>query len=153
MTTPAAWYPDPSTLWELRWWDGTAWSDQVATGACRSVEAYPLRQQPPADPRTLLWTAAANNGNEPVRLELTWAALNFIPERRVHESRAWPLQFIAAVTLDAAGPDGTGDLRLTLQGSGYVGPSTFVFSGMAQAHYVRAVILRQRAIITGRPAG
>ncbi len=29
---PAAWYPDPSTRFELRYWDGTEWTEHVARG-------------------------------------------------------------------------------------------------------------------------
>lgn len=28
-TTPAGWYPNPQNPTQLRWWDGTAWTDQV----------------------------------------------------------------------------------------------------------------------------
>jgi len=26
------WHPDPSGRWQVRWWDGSAWTDHVATG-------------------------------------------------------------------------------------------------------------------------
>ena len=28
-TTPAGWYPNPDDATQLRWWDGSAWTDQV----------------------------------------------------------------------------------------------------------------------------
>lgn len=31
-TTPAGWYPDPSGRFELRYWNGTAWTEHVARG-------------------------------------------------------------------------------------------------------------------------
>ena len=30
--TPAAWYPDPSKRFELRYWDGSEWTEHVARG-------------------------------------------------------------------------------------------------------------------------
>ena len=30
MSTPPGWYPDPSSPTQLRWWDGSAWSEQTA---------------------------------------------------------------------------------------------------------------------------
>jgi len=30
VTTPAGWYPDPSGRYELRYWDGTQWTEHVA---------------------------------------------------------------------------------------------------------------------------
>jgi hypothetical protein len=32
VTTPAGWYPDPSNRFEPRYWDGTQWTEHVATG-------------------------------------------------------------------------------------------------------------------------
>ena len=29
-TTPAGWYPDPSGRFEMRYWDGTAWTEHVS---------------------------------------------------------------------------------------------------------------------------
>ncbi len=29
---PAAWYPDPSNRFELRYWDGSEWTEHVARG-------------------------------------------------------------------------------------------------------------------------
>jgi Protein of unknown function (DUF2510) len=32
VTTPAGWYPDPSGRFEMRYWDGTAWTEHVSRG-------------------------------------------------------------------------------------------------------------------------
>ncbi len=31
-SAPAAWYPDPSKRFELRYWDGAVWTEHVARG-------------------------------------------------------------------------------------------------------------------------
>ena len=36
---PADWYKDPSGRFELRYWNGTAWTEQVATGGTQSTDA------------------------------------------------------------------------------------------------------------------
>ena len=40
-TNPAAWHIDPSKRHELRYWDGTAWTDHVSDNAVTSVDAMP----------------------------------------------------------------------------------------------------------------
>jgi hypothetical protein len=30
VTTPAGWYPDPSGRFEMRYWDGSAWTEHVS---------------------------------------------------------------------------------------------------------------------------
>jgi hypothetical protein len=30
--SPAGWFPDPVERYQLRWWDGTVWTENVATG-------------------------------------------------------------------------------------------------------------------------
>jgi hypothetical protein len=35
------WYPDPSGRWQVRWWDGAAWSDHVAAGGRRASDPAP----------------------------------------------------------------------------------------------------------------
>lgn len=41
-SVPANWYPDPSKRYELRYWNGTAWTEHVASGGVQSVD--PPRQ-------------------------------------------------------------------------------------------------------------
>ena len=42
MTGPAAgWHPDPSGRWQLRWWDGSAWTDHVASGGRHGRDPAP----------------------------------------------------------------------------------------------------------------
>jgi hypothetical protein len=36
---PPAWVPDPFGRYEVRWWDGTRWTEHVATGGERGVDA------------------------------------------------------------------------------------------------------------------
>ena len=42
-TTPANWYPDPTGRHQLRYWDGTAWTDHVSDTGVQSTDA--LQQQ------------------------------------------------------------------------------------------------------------
>lgn len=36
--TPAGWVPDPSGRYEMRYWDGSSWTEHVATGATQGVD-------------------------------------------------------------------------------------------------------------------
>jgi uncharacterized protein YxjI len=38
MSTPANWYPDPNGRAELRYWDGSVWTDHVSTGGVQSTD-------------------------------------------------------------------------------------------------------------------
>ena len=37
-TTPANWYPDPTRRHQLRYWDGTAWTDHVSDNGITSTD-------------------------------------------------------------------------------------------------------------------
>ncbi len=42
MSGPApGWHPDPSGRWQVRWWDGAAWTDQVASNGRRGSDPAP----------------------------------------------------------------------------------------------------------------
>lgn len=152
MTTPN-WYPDPSERWELRWWDGQGWAENVATGPVQSTDPYPSTPTAPTDPNQLLAMVEGTSGREPVQFLLSWETLTFVPQRRPHETRVFPLWMVTGLEVsgstDAAGG---GKIRLSVGGPGYVGPAVFVIDTSANAHWLRALTLRQRAITTGIPA-
>lgn len=37
-TTPAGWHPDPHKAFELRYWDGTTWTEHVSTNGSQDVD-------------------------------------------------------------------------------------------------------------------
>ncbi len=39
--TAPGWHPDPAGRWQLRWWDGAAWTDRVATGGRVGTDPVP----------------------------------------------------------------------------------------------------------------
>ena len=40
-TVAPGWYPDPSARWQVRWWDGSAWSDHVAANGRQARDPLP----------------------------------------------------------------------------------------------------------------
>lgn len=152
MNVGPGWYPDPTGLWEFRYWDGTVWTDQVVTGGYQSTDAHPPTDQPPARPDTVLWSMSGVFEREPVRVDLHWHLVAFVPTRRVHETRYWPLGFLRSLTFDSLAADGSGDLRFGVGGPGYVGPGVVLVRQVTAAAQARAIVLRQRALIAGIPA-
>jgi hypothetical protein len=49
-TTPGAWHPDPTRRYESRWWDGSRWTQHVATKG--RTMSDPLVSLPDSDPAT-----------------------------------------------------------------------------------------------------
>ncbi len=41
-STPAGWYADPLGAAEIRYWDGSEWTEHVSTGGVQSVAPLPL---------------------------------------------------------------------------------------------------------------
>jgi hypothetical protein len=39
MTPAPAWYPDPANRHQLRYWDGTAWTEQVSNNGVTAVDS------------------------------------------------------------------------------------------------------------------
>ena len=50
-TRPQEWLPDPSGRHELRWWDGTQWTEHVSDGGETSTDAEGAQGNPPPPPR------------------------------------------------------------------------------------------------------
>ena len=147
------WYPDPSGYWEYRWWDGSSWSADVATGLYQHAEPLPTIAPTPGDPRAAIFDVSGTYEREPARFVLSWYHVTFVPTRRVHETRHLPLGMVAAAKVaNASSADAAGTVRLEIRGAGYVGPGVIELKGVPGAHWVRALILRQRAIVTGIPA-
>ncbi|MBS1848817.1 MAG: DUF2510 domain-containing protein [Actinobacteria bacterium] len=148
--TPTGWYPDPSGLWESRWWDGTSWTDTVATGGFQSSEPVTSSPAVPTDESVPLAEVGGTYEREPAALRLTWSFLAFIPTRRAHETRWLPLPFVHPIIVEGvSAPGGPGRLRVSVRGPGYVGPGVYVVNGVVDASRFRALVLRQRAIVAG----
>lgn len=47
--TAAAWHPDPTGRHELRYWDGTQWTEHVSDGGVQSTSPLTPHQEPAAD--------------------------------------------------------------------------------------------------------
>lgn len=105
MTTPAAWHPDPTGVFDHRYWDGSRWTEHVAVRGARgtsAVEADPVQAQRVAAtlaPRTPAPAPAAPATPTPA---MTAAAPPTAAPARPVPADAY------AITLPAGGPRGAG---------------------------------------------
>ena len=63
--TAAAWHPDPTGRHELRYWDGSQWTEHVSDGGV--VSSSPL--QPPAEPQQEQQQAQYTQQEQPAQYE------------------------------------------------------------------------------------
>jgi hypothetical protein len=125
----------------------------VQTGSYAADEPYPLVIAAPTDRDAPLLTIETNARS--VRSEqyvLTWHALATASPSNVqpHVTAILPLWMIQQIEVTASnrsGP-GTGDLRLTIGGERYTGPTIRVLKAVVHPHWAKAIIWRQRALAT-----
>jgi hypothetical protein len=143
LTTPG-WYPDPGGCWDLRWWDGRAWADDVQTGLHQAKDPYPPIPLA-VDRSACIWLAVsrtASLGDE--RYLLTGDALHIY--RGDTPRGAIPIWGIANLDVrvnTGQHARGVGDVVVTVAYSGYYGPSTFVLRSVDDPHAAKAAIRRQ----------
>lgn len=58
----ADWYSDPSARFELRFWDGSKWTDRVISGGMRTVDSLPGMGRPWSTPLQQRQNARVNVG-------------------------------------------------------------------------------------------
>ncbi|MDQ1403826.1 MAG: hypothetical protein QOG03_2142 [Actinomycetota bacterium] len=63
--SPGGWHPDPGGRHELRYWDGTRWTDHVSDGGVQSTDAL----GPPPPPPSFTAGPSAIAGNDPARVQ------------------------------------------------------------------------------------
>jgi hypothetical protein len=68
----AQWYPDPTARFQLRYWDGMAWTAHVWTQGAASTDPQPL---PPTLPEPAMWGAPAGSPQRPHRRRRRWLVL------------------------------------------------------------------------------
>ncbi|MGB9308625.1 MAG: DUF2510 domain-containing protein [Mycobacterium sp.] len=64
-STPGAWYSDPTRRYESRWWDGSRWTQYVATNG--RTMSDPLLSEPDSDPATARQPCATESADRPKR--------------------------------------------------------------------------------------
>lgn len=123
------WYPDPYGDWQLRWWDGLAWSEHVRTG----LFAAAAPPEPPVVPDTEqhVW----GDG----RHQLTthrW----FPRERQGDTPVEIPLWAVADVEVRLAAGDGFGTVVAVVAYPGYTDRRHWIAPKVADVHRVAALV-------------
>ena len=98
-SAPAGWYPDPHAQHELRWWDGSVWSDHTHDDA-PSPAASPAAATAHPTVGPLYWSQAAALGGATMVVAsfLTWFAIGVGMDSESvtglqHDADVWTLGF------------------------------------------------------------
>lgn len=67
-TQPADWYADPGCRHELRYWDGTAWTDHVSSGGRQTTDPLAQADEPSAQTTAVLPVATSWGPTATVRV-------------------------------------------------------------------------------------
>jgi hypothetical protein len=155
-TYDPGWFPDPTGLWELRWWNGTEWTPAVATGNHQDTDPVPPPDAaygalPEGTPDTL-WTGENKSGFNTTRYWLTPHELVIDGGPNAGRLPLWSIHRV-----DVRAPQPVADVELTIAYEGYGGRTTYVLRQVPDAHRVKALIwkytqlAKRRAVLTAPP--
>lgn len=132
MTAPG-WYPDPVGDYEVRWWDGHAWSASVGNGGA-------VFEDPPSEPtlppqETVMWEADGR------RLTTHRLWINDpLNHKRVVELYLWGVAGVEVTRNAGQHQRGTGRIAVEVAYPGYGGPRHYVMKDVYDADLVAAMI-------------
>ena len=129
----AGWYPDPVGDYEVRWWDGVAWTPSVANRGV-AFEDPDLTVDLPAGEQ-VLW--------EGDRAKLTTHRV-WLPDplysSTISELPLWCVADAIVTRESGAKVEGTGRVAVEVAYQGYTGPRTWTIQRVREPHVLAAVI-------------
>jgi hypothetical protein len=117
------WLPDPIGDYDLRWWTGTVWTDDVCTG--RFVTRAAVAAVPIPAVETVLW----GNGRD-------WFSTHGVHFAATVELEATVVPWWAVAKVSVAEPS---SLQLTTEYPGYTGKAAWLLSGADDADMFKAI--------------
>ena len=123
------WYPDPCGDYHHRYWDGTRWTDDVATNGHQLRDpigdgAVPTQEQ-------LLWTHELNQ----LSTHRVWIN-DGVFRGRATEFALWQVAEVDVTVNAGQHALGTGRIAFRIAFPGYVGRTHYVMSGVPSPHEV-----------------
>lgn len=129
MAPQAGWYRDPVDDYELRWWSGREWTQDVRTG--RFATTSPIETTPLPDVEQAVWTDG--------RYTVTTHAVHV--SERGHPV-VIPLWSVAGVTCEVSAGDalaGAGTIVVHVAYPGYTDRATWRIKRVTDPHRVHAI--------------
>ena len=131
-TMPAGWYPDPSGDWQVRYWDGSVWTQHVQTGQFQAVDVL----EPPTLPEveSLLW----QSGEEHLTTHRAVLRDTFAGSKLV-TVMLWTVARVEVRPTHELPAPGTGEVALVVAYRGYGGRTHWILKNVPDPHRVGAL--------------
>ena len=127
------WHPDPSGDYEVRYWDGSTWTDAVANAGQSFTD--PLTEPVLPEAEQVLW----QHGSHQLSTHRAWVFDASI-KREIQEIPLWSVAEVEVTATSRQHQAGAGRVALVVAYHGYTGRRHWVMADVPTPHVVGAMV-------------